>query len=51
MLRLIFRYVEIRLYTRFVLQVHASSDVGSQSMKSSGQDAKMIAGLFGSINH
>jgi hypothetical protein len=48
--RLTFRFVEIQLETRFVLQVHESKDVGSQSMESSGHDAKMIAGLFASIN-
>jgi hypothetical protein len=48
--RLIFRFVEIRLDTQLVLQVHESNDVESQSMKSSGHDAKMIADLFASIN-
>jgi hypothetical protein len=48
--RLIFRFEEIQLQIRFVLRVHESKDVGSQSMKSSGHDAKMTAGLLASIN-
>jgi hypothetical protein len=48
--RIIFGFVEIQLKIRFVLQVHESNDVGSQSMEFSGHDAKMIAGLSASIN-
>jgi hypothetical protein len=48
--RLIFGFVKIQLKIRSVLQVHESKEVGSQSMESSGHDAKMIEGLFASIN-
>jgi len=50
MLKTNFRFVEIRLDTRFVLQVHESNEVGGQSMKSSGHDAKTKTGLVASIN-